>query len=498
MKRIIYILLSTCLGFWACEGDLDQAPISEPSAANFYRNATDFEQAVNGTYNALNGYSVRHFMLSEVRSDIVYSPGTGVRDWNPINNFERTLATNPLMAEAWNVNYNGILRANTVLDQINESVVPEAEVRNRLIGEAKFLRALFYFDLVRWFGKVPVFDHVLTPSEALEIPRMPVSDVYALIESDLNDAINNLPDSYDVSGRATTLAAKGLLARVYLTMSGPTYGIEGPGMDAGKYNEALNLLNEVIGSGRFGWVGDYSEIFGYLNENNPDIVFDVQAINDLATGDRGIGTILPTSMYDEAYGRLVTPFPGGVPGDSPIRPSNQFLASFEPEDVRDDFAILPSYTDDNGNLIDNAQFVKFLDLDYLPADRFNWGINFPIIRYTDILMMKAEALLQTGGSQAEIDQIVNQVRDRAGLGSVSNVDLDMLLEERKREFVTEGLRWHDLVRTGKVLEVMTTWEAEDDAANKISNINANDIIYAIPQSQLDVKQGLYEQNEAYK
>ncbi len=498
MKKIIYILLLTCMGFWACEDDLNQAPISNPSAANFYRNTTDFEQAVNGTYNALNEYAVRHFMLSEVRSDIIYSPGTGVRDWNSVNNFERTLPTNPLMGEAWNTNYNGILRANTVLDKINESVVPDDAIRNRLIGEAKFLRALFYFDLVRWFGKVPVFDHVLTPSEALEIPRMAVSDVYALIESDLNDAINNLPNTYDVNGRASSLASKGLLARVYLTMSGPTYGIEGPGMEAGKFNEALTLLNEVISSGQFGWVEDYAEIFSYENENNPDIVFDIQAINDQTTGDRGIGTILPTSMYDAAYGQAVTPFAGGVPGDSPIRPSDQFLASFEPEDNRDDFAILPSYTDDNGNLIDNAQFVKFLDLNFLPADRFNWGINFPIIRYTDILMMKAEALLQTGGSQSEVDQIINQVRNRAGLGPVSNVDLDVLLDERKREFVTEGLRWHDLVRTGKVLEVMTAWEALDDAANKISNINANDILYAIPQSQLDVKNGLYEQNDAYK
>ena len=496
MKRKILIIL-TIMGMWACEDDLVQAPISDPSSANFYRNAQDFEQAVNATYNALNGYAVRHFMLSDIRSDMIYSPGTGVREWNPINNFENTLATNPLMEEAWNVNFNGILRANTVLDNINESLVPDTEIRERLIGEAKFLRAIFYFDLVRWFGKVPVLDHVVTPTEALEIPRAPVSEVYDLIEIDLNDAINNLPESYSVKGRATSLAAKALLARVYLTMSGPTYSIEGPGLEANLYSEALSLLNDVINSGQFSWVDDYASIFSYTNEGNPDIVFDIQAINDLTTGDRGIGTILPTTMYDEAYGRTVTPFAGGVPGDSPIRPSESYLASFEENDSRDDFAILPFYIDDNENQVNNPQFVKFLDLTQLPADRFNWGINFPIIRYTDVLMMKAEALLQSGGSQTEVDEIVNMVRERAGLDPVSNVDLDMLLEERSKEFIAEGLRWHDLVRTGKVLDVMNAWEQEDDAAGKIDGVNANEIIYAIPLRQLDVKEGLYEQNDGY-
>ncbi|UZR98827.1 RagB/SusD family nutrient uptake outer membrane protein [Chondrinema litorale] len=496
MKRKFLIILAI-FGMWACEDDLIQAPISSSSSLNFYQDADDFEQAVNATYNALDGYAVRHFMLSDIRSDLIYSPGTGVRDWNPVNNFENTLSTNVLMSEAWDANFNGILRANTVLDKIDESLVPDADVRNRLIGEAKFLRALFYFDLVRWFGKVPLLDHVVTPTEALEIPRSAVADVYELIEADLTDAISDLPESYSVQGRATSLAAKALLAKVYLTKSGPSYGIEGPGLDANMYSEALTLLNDVINSGQFSWVNDYASIFSYDNEGNSDIVFDEQNINDLSTGDRGIGTILPTSMYDEAYGRTVTPFAGGVPGDSPIRPSESFLATFDEADVRDDFAILPFYIDDNNNQVNNPQFVKFLDLNKLPADRFNWGINFPIIRYTDVLMMKAEALLQSGGSQTDVDAIVNMVRERAGLDAVSNVDLDMLLEERAKEFMAEGLRWHDLVRTGKVLEVMNAWEVEDDASEKIDGVNAYEIIYAIPLDQLDVKEGLYEQNEGY-
>ncbi len=496
MKRIFIYILSV-LVFSACTDQLDQAPISEPSAANFYRNTQDFEQAITGVYNSLNDYSGNHFYLSEIRSDNVYSPGTGVREWNPVNNFEKTLATNVLMQTAWDSNFRGIYLANTVIDYINLEVVPDDNTRNRIIGEAKFLRALFYFDLVRFFGKVPIIDKVVTPTEALDIPRSPVADVYNLIVSDLEEAASQLPSSYSEAGKATTWAAKGLLAKVYLTMSGPTYGIDGPGMEANQYNAALTLLNEVIASNEFSWVDDYSSIFDYDNEYNGDIVFAVQNINNNVTGDLGIGTILPTLMYHEAWARINLPFAGGVPGDSPINPSDDYLASFEVDDIRDDISILLSYVDENGNTNDNPQYLKWVSLDHVPADRFNWGINFPVIRYTDILMMKAEALLQTGGSQTEIDQIVNDVRARAGVGPVSNVDLDMLLEERRKEFVAEGHRWHDLVRTGRVLDVMNAWEQVDDASDKIPTIVANDIIYAIHQSQLEVKEGLYEQNPGY-
>jgi len=500
MKNIFYLLFILMV-FSACEDDLNLAPISEPSAASFYQNTTQFEQAVNGMYNTLQDYAANHFYLSEVRSDNVYSPGTGVRDWNAVNNFEHNLATNALMEPAWDVPYLGIYRANLVLDQINEDVVPDASARTRMIGEAKFIRALFYFDLVRFFGRVPVFDHVLTPTEALEIPRQAVSEVYDLIVSDLTDAAAVLPSSYAVPGKATSGAAKGMLAKVYLTMSGPDFGIDGPGMNANKYSDALSLLNEVIGSGQYGWVDDYASIFSYDNENNPDIVFDVQSINDGAGGDRGIGTILPTLMYQESWARINLPFAGGVPVDASgaIDPSNDFLSSFDADDVRDDVSILMSYVDENGNTINSPQYQKFvsLDPDNVPIDRFNWGINFPILRYTDILMMKAEALLQLGQDQSTVDQIVNQVRARAGIGTVANVDMDMLLEERRHEFIAEGQRWHDLVRTGKMLTVMNAWADVDDTSNKIGTIVANDVIYAIAQDQLDVKEGLYDQNPGY-
>jgi hypothetical protein len=501
MKKIYLIIIGLTLVFTACEDDLNLAPISDPSAANFYNNTEDFELAINGAYNALGDYSTNQLYLSEVRSDNVYSVGTGVRLWNPINNFERTLQSNSLMSDAWNSCYRVIYLANMVIDNIDEGKVPDSDTRDRMIGEAKFLRALNYLDLVRFFGRVPIFDEPYSPTEALEIGRAPVSDVYTLIEQDLIDAISSLPSSYPTSmtGKVTSGAAQALLARAYLTMSGPDYGIDGPGMGLDKYGDALTLLNQVISNPNYGWVDDYASIFDYDNENNPDIVFDIQAINDGATGDRGIGTILPTLMYLESWAKINLPFAGGVPNDGTggIDPSDDLIASCEEGDVRDDFSILMSYVDENGNPVDNPQYQKFVSLNHIPADRFNWGINFPVIRYTDVLMMKAEVLLRTGGSQSEIDGIVNQVRERAGVDPVSNVDMDMLLEERRKEFMAEGLRWHDLVRSGKAIDVMNAWAASEDDADKINTVVANDIIYAIHQDQLDVKEGLYDQNPGY-
>lgn len=501
MKRIYFIFIGFLIVLTACEENLNLAPISEPSASNFYKDTEDFEIAVNGIYHALGSYSTNQLYLSEVRSDNVYSVGTGVREWNAINNFERTLPSNSLISDTWNSLYRGIYLANMVLDNIDEEKVPDSSTRARMIGEAKFLRSLLYLDLVRFFGRVPIYDRAYTPTEALEIGRSPVEDVYVLIEEDLSDAINNLPESYpsNQTGKATSNAAKALLAKVYLTMSGPDYGINGPGMGVNKYNDALSLFNQVISSNQYSWVNDYASIFDYDNENNPDIVFDIQSINDGATGDRGIGTVLPSLLHLESYGRMYLLLAGGVPndGNGGINPSEDLLDSFESQDVRDDFSVLMSYIDPNGNPVNFPQFIKFLSLDHIPADIYNWGINFPIIRYTDVLMMKAEALLKTGGDQAEVDQIVNQVRTRAGLTDISDVTIDTLLEERRREFMAEGLRWHDLVRSGKVIEIMNEWVEKEDLTGLMNTMVANDIIYPIHQDQLEVKKGLYDQNPGY-
>lgn len=500
-KLIIYILVVGSIA--SCTKDLDQVPISQSSVANFFRNTADFESAINGLYQSLidGEYGVNQFEMSEIRSDNVYSPGTsGVRDWLPINNFENTLPTNPYISALWQNDFNGILRANSVLDKLDPSLVPDNTTRNRIEGEAKFFRAFYYFDLVRFVGKVPLFDHVASPSEALEVGRNDVAEIYDLIISDLQTAINNLPATYPSSqlGKVTNNAAKGTLALVYLTRSGPTYNIDGPGMGTNDYAAALALLNEIISSGLYSLQPTYADVFSYSNEHNSEIIFNMEAINDGTSNNSGLGTILPTDMYEGAYAVAQGLFAGGVDGDGPKNPSDDLLNSFEAADQRDDFSILMSYNDINGNPRNSPQFVKFLDLSKRPLIRFNWSINFPVLRYADVLLMKAEAILRGGsGSQTDVDNLINQVRMRAGLGNISNATIDDLLNERRHEFMAEGKRWHDLVRTGKVLTTMAAFDASDDVANKMNPVTANFILYPLPANQLVVNPGLYTQNPGY-
>lgn len=506
MKKIFLLLLSIfTLG--ACEDELDLAPISDPGSNGFYKTTDDFIQAINGVYSALGGINPTavgtagqgqpdyYIDMGEVRSDNIYIQGNGPAEYAEIGNFLTTIAGIPTINNAWNGTYEGIMRANTVLDKLKENpgAVPDDNMRRRIEGEARFLRAYFYFDLVKWFGKVPVVTTFVSPTEALTIGRSPVSEVYDVIIADLEFAASALPRSYGGAdlGRATSWAAKGILARVYMTRSGPKLHPDGPCLGSNEYGKAIGLLNEIIGSNEFSMLTNYADIFDYDNENNAEIIFDVQY-------GTGAGGLFPTDYYDQPWGAANLPFAGGNPGDRVKRVSDDLMSTYEMGDKRVAPTVLEGYLDAGGNQVDNRFFIKFIDKSKAGGDRFMWPINFPVLRYTDVLMLKAECILQgASGTQGDVDKIVSEVRDRAGLGPVSNVTLDMLLAERRKEFAAECLRWDDLVRTGKVVDVMNNWRAAEDASGKVQPVSVNSILYPIPQNQLDVKQGLYDQNPGY-
>src|SRR5690625_2853160 len=207
-QSIVVIAIAGLLSLTtACEDQLNQTPISQFGSNGFYENTDDIDKAVTGVYNVLRDYPNRQFNLAEVRSDNINAAGTaGVRDYNAINNYLKTLATTEMIGDAWDSNFNGIMRANTVLEQLNAEVVPDEELRGRYEGETRALRALYYFNLVRWFGKVPLITEAVTPTEAREISRSPVADIYDIIIADLQFAVDNLPESYsaDNTGRVTS------------------------------------------------------------------------------------------------------------------------------------------------------------------------------------------------------------------------------------------------------------------------------------------------------
>lgn len=496
MKKIYFIAFISIALFSSCEKELTQVPISSATTETFYASPNDFIQGVNAIYNDLRPYPDRLLNLSETRSDNLYAVSEGgVRDWDPINSFHRTLASNPYISEAWLTNFNGIYRANVLLDKLTQKgdIVTDAALRKRLEGEARFLRAFYYFDLVRYFGKVPLIDKPVSANEASSIKRSSVADVYNLIISDLKFAGDNLADANTGAniGRATKWAAKGLLALVHMTRSGPTYGIEGPGLGLNEWSSALTLLNEVIASNRYSFLPGYNSIFSYTNENNREVVFDVQYIS----GGLGQGATFVWLLVPEGYfNSFGLPNQGGIY----IRPvSNDLLNSYEGGDVRKTFSIQTGYTYQGAT--ETRSFIKkYVDVTRYGSSRTDWPINFIAMRYTDILLLKAECILKGApGTGAEVDAIVNQVRARAGLGAVSNVTLPQLMEERRKEFVGEGSRWHDLVRSGLVETKMPAWIAVEDVQKQMQPFSKDYIIYPIPQSELDVKQGLYLQNQGY-
>jgi len=518
MKKIFFILIIIVSIFSSCEKKLDQVPISTETTVTFYQQPSDFIKAVNATYNDLRGYSDRALFLSEVRSDNIYPTNDVGRDPDPINNFATGIAPNVYVEEAWSANFNGIFRANTVLEQItkNTTYVGSATLATRLTAEARFLRAFFYFDLVKYFGRVPLIDHTVTANEANSIQRSSVAEVYAFIIGDLQFAIANLPTNFSGTfpnytagdvGRATKYAAEALLAKVYMTRSGPNYGIEGPGMGLNEWNLALPLLQDIISSGVFVFnSANYTfpvpatGIFSYSNQSpttNKEAIFDIMYL----TGQTPVlGATFPWQLVPQAYFNALpsgNPSLGGALGTPSV--SNNLLASFAATDTRKSPTFHTTPYNNLGTIDNHAFFRKYLDTTKIPTSRFDWGINFIAIRYTDILMLKAECILHGApGTQADVDAIVNQVRARAAQPALSGVTLAQLFDERRREFAGEGLRWFDLQRSGNLITIMNAWIAvEDVALHKVNQVTANSVIYPIPQSQMDAAPGLYTQNPGY-
>ena len=513
MKRILFIqFIAFAILVSSCKKDLDQVPISTATTATFYKQPSDFLQGVNATYNALRGYPDRLMNLSEIRSDNIYGVTVAGRDWDPINNFSPGIAPNVYVEEAWNADFNGIFRANIILDQItkNGSGILTAPLATRLTAEARFLRAFYYFDLVKYFGKLPIIDHPVSAAEATGIGRSSVADVYAFIIPDLQFAIANLPLNYagtfpsysavDV-GRATKYAAEAVLAQVYMARSGPTYSVDGPGLGVNEWNLALPLLQDIISSNVFVFNPSYANIFSYTNQSptttgNREAIFDVMYM----TGQSPVlGATYPWILAPQNYFSSLGSNPA-LNGSLEIIPvSNNLMSAYEAGDVRKAVTIYTAGYTYLGSTETRPFFKKWLDITKIPTtSRFDWAINFIAIRYTDILMRNAECILHGApGTQGEVDAIVNQVRSRAGLGPLSNVTLPQLFDERRKEFADEGQRWFDLQRSGNLITIMNAWKATEDAQGKMNPIVANYVIYPVPQSQLDAAPGLYTQNNGY-
>ena len=492
MKTKIYSILITTILLAGCS-NLDLIPVSEKSVEGFYKTENHINQAVLGAYNGLRGLWVSaqsSYMLTEARSDNTFQ-GTAYDD-GPITRFEVT-PTLPVLSTAWNAYYNNINRSNRILAELGAVPMDDAK-KKQYEGEAKFTRALFYFDLVRLFGSIPKVTASLSIDESYKTNKSSQEEIYDLIVSDLTDAGALLPETYDNAnkGRATKWAAKGYLGKVYLFRSG--YPLKKQ-----EWDKARQAFSEVIDSGQFELFANYGDIYSFAKEGGKQQVFSIQ----FKAGAIGNGNPFPTRNASNDIAP-VTVEAGGLPfGGSPFNLflSEDLVDSFEKDDLRKNSSIRSKWLHKSGQMITTLPTCQKYQNGTVVAGN-DWDIDWIALSYTDVLMMYAESLneisYQSGG---EAFKILNDIRKRAGLPEKKVADVPnqagyrlWMETERRSELCFENLRWFDLVRTDRALDVMKTFLGKYGMA---ANLKTRDqYLYPIPQSVRDNTPNI-EQNPGY-
>lgn len=455
-KYIFSILL--IFGLLSCSEDFtDLSPISQRNVGIFYKTANDMEVAVNAIYNVLKEdgcYNQSYWVLQELRSDNTFWDGTGLAEEITVFDKFNDIPTSNITEDAWSDSYLGVARANIVLSRIDDIEFDDSNLRERLRGEALFLRSLFYYHLTVAFGNIPlVLTETASVDEGQTHTQVDANTVYSQLISDLTEAENKLPQSYSDEniGRATKGAAATLLAKIYLTV--------------GDDGNAESTLRRVMGYG-YDLVENYADLWGVENEHNAESIFEVEFEGGF--GDQG------NAFTMQFNGDLSTTVTSGLRNI----PERDLIDAYEEGDER--FAAsLDGVTEDN-----TGWTIKYgTENPFLEDDAAN---NWIVFRYADVLLMLAEAL----GESQEAYDLINEVRQRAGLdpidGDTPGTFEEKLLQERRVELAFENHRWADLRRFGVAESVMA-------AQGKPVN---GKLLFAIPQREMDLNSN-FTQNPGY-
>lgn len=488
-KTILFIIIISGISLFSCQKSLlDLTPISEISTGNFYQSESDFNSALNAAYHSLQELNNINWKMQEIRSDNAYADFSRPEgDWD-IDNFQ-VISSDVNIADFWQKSYNAIFKTNIILDNVNNADLVQS-TKNLIVGQTEFIRALVYFDLVRSFGDVPLINKVVTLSEANQTGRASKDDVYQSIINDLNDAANKLPTVYSSDsdiGRATQGAAYSLLGKVYLTIK--------------NYENAKNALDKVINGNVYALLPSYADIWKIENQNDKEIVFAIQYSNGTGNGNEFNYIFAPlTRGADINQGT----------GLGMSRPTADLIRAFEDGDTRESSTLSPYEINPSTNDTTNkAYFRKFL-ADQLVQDG---GQDWPIIRYSDVLLMDAEALNELGDLEGALSKL-NMVRSRAFNGEqdklytlsqvVNSAQFkDILLHERRVELACENHRWFDLLRFGKAEAFLQKEVRTEDFRSGIDLITYNmnmqefERLYPVPFEEIEASNGILTQNPGY-
>jgi starch-binding outer membrane protein, SusD/RagB family len=461
---------ATLLALSACSDFLDPDPRDVLAPENFYKTSADAVSAVNAVYEANRGvYQLVFWYMADIASDdIVPTPRFG-SDGQRMSSHTFDATDDFPIGEEWRSEYRAINRANAVIGRV-PAITMDPALRDRLVAEARFLRAHAYFNLVRFYGDVPLVEEEVTSLSGLDVSRAPAADVYAFIIADLQAAIAVLPESYTGNdiGRATRGAAQALLAKVYLQQQ--------------DWTNAAAAAGQVIASGTYSLNEDWHDNFRIAVERtNPESIFEINFDGDDTPGGGSVHTLF--SLPDG--------YPGGdAYGLMTLTPDA--LALFAPNDVRglNGTFIESPFVNAQGETVtwavpEGPAFYKYLDeTNTQNVESRSWVAqdnNWISLRYADVLLMYAEAVAngaaETAGSALGA---LNAVRQRAGLGALGALTLDDVRAERRREFIFEGQRWFDLVRYGTL----------DAAIQAKTGHPPKGTLYPISQREIDLNPNL--------
>ncbi len=475
MKSSIYLLIIG-LAFASCQGILDKDPLGTLDAGSFFKTSDDAVQAINAAYQPLlinNENNNFYWAFGEVTSDEAIAGGDGSRagivELDFLTHTPRTSEFN----DFWRLQYKGINQCNTVLEKV-PGIAMDETLKNRILGEAYFLRAFYYFQLTQVFGDVPMLLKI-TPPDELKTAKTAKSNIYEQIIVDSDKAAAWLPAQYtgaDV-GRATAGAANALAAKTFIYMK--------------NWNKALEYIAKVKSLGVHALVPDYEDNFRKNTQNNSESVWEIQHANL----ELGVGNSLNQWWRSKK-----------VQGYGFAEVTQEFVDAFEPDDPRRKFTVAMNNEDYFGYIYKNSysstrfSVRKYLQVDTTVTQPADGDINYTAIRYAEVLLWEAEALAELGRvSEAQVPLEAVRARARAqaadpttALPMIVTTDKAEMIaavrHERQVELGFEMHRFFDLVRWGIAKEKLPDFQVGKHE------------VFPLPQTELDLNPALV-QNAGY-
>lgn len=472
-KMIGVLILTVTLV--SCKKYVDYNPHQDYTVTDldYLKSASDYQSLGVSAYSPLQWLN-QVVVIGDIASDNSVAGGENASDVLPLQQIDDYTLTsvNATLADLWQAAYEGVNRTNYLFqykDKNPAGQVIDFQGKDVLYGEAAFLRAYYYFTLVKMWGDVPLFtDRRLTLTDTKTLSRAPKADVYKQIEADLNAAIAALPVTQAQKGRITKYAAQALLGKVYLYES--------------KFTEAANILEPIITSGAYSLVPNYASIYLATGENGPESVFEIQYTNgapyyNWGGFNRGQGNYaVQQNGIRGINGTGAMPYAAGW---STNLPTQNLASAYSAGDQRKAITAfnVEDYKAAHPELNITYQVAPYKNTGlyngkYLPRKgetsgqvELNYLNNFRIMRYSEVLLMAAEAISRSGGSATKAQDYINRVRQRAFGDANHNVTLtgqaltQAIWDERRLELAMDGDRFFDLVRTGQAATKLTGFVA---------------------------------------